>query len=124
MQLNTVMSKDCDNIFLLYEQTKQQSAFAEFAEKRGAGAAKIAKNAKEKGGVAMLTYHHFNVKKPHYDKAAQGKFNIEKAKEQLKELTQELNKSVGTTVEMNQIEFQKKVGLIEVLGELIIHHNK
>jgi hypothetical protein len=118
------MSKDCDNIFLLYEQTKQQSAFAEFAEKRGAGAAKIAKNAKEKGGVAMLTYHHFNVKKPHYDKAAQGKFNIEKAKEQLKELTQELNKSVGTTVEMNQIEFQKKVGLIEVLGELIIHLNK
>ena len=124
MQLNTNMSNDCDNIFLLYEQAKQQGAFEEFAEKRGAGAAKIAKNAKEKGGPAMLTYHHFNVKLSHYDKAAQGKFNIEKAKMHLKELTQELNKSVGTTVEMSAIEFQKKVGLIEVLGELIIQHNK
>ncbi len=119
------MNKDCDNIFLLYEQAKQQNAFEEFADKRGAGAAKIAKNAKAKGGPAMLTYHHFNVKLSHYDKAAQGKFNIDKAKTQLKELTQELNKSVvGATVEMSQIEFQKKVGLIEVLGELIIQHNK
>lgn len=124
MQLNTIVNKDCDNIFLLYEQAKQQSAFEEFADKRGAGAAKIAKNAKAKGGPAMLTYHHFNVKLPHYDKAAQGKFDIDKAKTHLKELTQELNKSVGTTVKMSQIEFQKKVGLIEVLGELIIQHNK
>jgi hypothetical protein len=124
MQLNTIVNKDCDNIFLLYKQAKQQSAFEEFADKRGAGAAKIAKNAKAKGGPAMLTYHHFNVKLSHYNKAAQGKFDVDKAKTHLKELTQELNKSVGATVKMSQIEFQKKVGLIEVLGELIIQHNK
>jgi hypothetical protein len=120
MQLNNCMSKDCDNIFLLYEQTKQQSAFAEFAEKRGAGAAKIAKNAKEKGGVAMLTYHHFNVKKPHYDKAAAGKFDVEDAKKELKKLTKHLDDAVDGKVKFEQIDFQKKVGLIEVLGELLI----
>lgn len=123
MQLNIRMN-DSDQIFLIYEQVKQQNKFEEFAEARGAGAAKIAKNAKEKGGPAMLTFHHFNVKLPHYEKAANGKFNVEQAKTKLKQLTQELNKSVGSTVSMNQTEFQKKVGLIEVLGELIIQHNK
>lgn len=115
---------DSEQIFLIYEQVKQQNKFEEFAEARGAGAAKIAKNAKAKGGPAMLTYHHFNVKLPYYEKASHGKFNIEQAKTKLKQLTQELNKSVGATVSMNQTEFQKKVGLIEVLGELIIQHNK
>lgn len=94
--------------------------FEEFAGMRLQGAEKIAKNAKQKGGAAMLTYHHFNVKLPHYKKAEQGKFDADAAKKQLKQLTQQLNDAVDGKVKMQQIEFQKNVGLIEVLGELLI----
>lgn len=94
--------------------------FEEFAGARLQGAEKIAKNAKQKGGAAMLTYHHFNVKLPHYKKAEQGKFDADAAKKQMKQLTQQLNDAVDGKVEMQQIEFQKNVGLIEVLGELLI----
>lgn len=94
--------------------------FEEFAGTRLQGAEKIAKNAKQKGGAAMLTYHHFNVKLPHYKKAEQGKFDADAAKKQLKQLTQQLNDAVDGKVEMQQIEFQRNVGLIEVLGELLI----
>ena len=44
----------------------ESKSFDEFAEKRMGGATKIANNAKEKGGPAMLTYHHFKVKLPYY----------------------------------------------------------
>jgi hypothetical protein len=94
--------------------------FEEFAGARLQGAEKIVKNAKQKGGAAMLTYHHFNVKLPHYKKAEQGKFDAAAAKKQLKQLTKQLNDAVDGKVEMQQIEFQKNVGLIEVLGELLI----
>ena len=114
------MQHDSENIFLLYEQATSSTSFEEFANKRLAGAEKIAEAAKEKGGAAMLTYHHFNVKLPHYKKAASGKFDVDAAKKQLKQLTKELNSSINSSVKMQQIEFQKKVGLIEVLGELII----
>jgi len=114
------MQHDNEKIFILYEQSAS-SSFEEFAGKRLQGAEKIAKAAKEKGGAAMLTYHHFNVKLPHYKKAAAGRFDVDAAKKQLKDLTKELNSSINSTVKMQQIEFQKKVGLIEVLGELIIN---
>ena len=39
-----------------------------FAEVRLGGAEKIADNAKEKGGAALLTYHHFEVKLEYYEK--------------------------------------------------------
>jgi hypothetical protein len=114
------MQHDNEKIFILYEQSTSAS-FEEFASKRLQGAEKIAASAKEKGGAAMLTYHHFNVKLPHYKKAAAGRFDVDAAKKQLKDLTKELNSSINSTVKMQQIEFQKKVGLIEVLGELIIN---
>ena len=57
----------------------------EFAEKRGNGAEKIASGAKEKGGVAMLTYHHFKVKLPYYSDVAEGKFDFDKVKKIAKE---------------------------------------
>ena len=41
---------------LLFEAKEK---IEEFADTREAGAEKIANNAKEKGGLAMLTYHHF-----------------------------------------------------------------
>jgi hypothetical protein len=97
----------------------KESKFVEFADTRLKGATKITDNAKEKGGPSMLTYHHFKVKLPYYKKASEGKFDIEKSKSEFKEHLDKLCK-LSEDVNMNQIEFQKLVGLIEVLGELII----
>ena len=88
--------------------------FMEFAEKRGAGAAKIAATAHEKGGPALLTWHHFKVKAPYYKKATEGKFDEERAKKEFNETLKKI--SLG----MSQIEFQREVGRLEVLGELLI----
>jgi len=91
-----------------------KESFEDFAVTRGKGAAKIAENAEEKGGLALLTWHHFKVKAPYYKKAAEGKFDKEVAK---KEFDQTLKKiSLG----MTQTEFQREVGRLEVLGELLI----
>ena len=46
--------------------------FEKFAETRMGGAKKISDTAKEKGGIALLTYHHFVVKLPYYKKAKNG----------------------------------------------------
>ena len=89
----------------------------EFADKRFNGAQKIANTAKEKGGPAMLTYHHFIVKLPYYKKAADGKLDMEKTKKEYTDLVNKLRKS-GSNI--GQVEFQRLVGKIEVLGELII----
>lgn len=104
---------------LITEETKK--SFEEFAGKRLVGAEKIVKNAKEKGGPAILTYHHFKVKLPYYKEAEEGKFDLEKSKKEFKKLLDQLC-DINENVNMNQIEFQKLVGLIEVLGELIIKH--
>ena len=104
---------------LIKEELENRESFKTFAEKRLAGAEKITNNAKEKGGSAMLTYHHFRVKLPYYKKAMEGKFDLEKSKKEFKEKLDQLCK-LSENVEMSQTEFQKLVGLIEVLGELII----
>jgi hypothetical protein len=108
---------------VLREQEEKQTKFEEFAQKRFDGASKITENAKEKGGPAMLTYHHFVVKLPHYKKASEGKFDIEKSKVEYKK---HLDKLCGLSedVDMGQVEFQKLLGLIEVLGELMIKSGK
>ena len=98
------------------KKIKEQTDFEIFSEKRLIGAEKIVKNAKEKGGPSMLTYYHFNVKLPYYKKAKDGKFDLEETK---KEFAKTL-KSI--TLNMNQTEFQREVGRLEVLGELIIKH--
>lgn len=103
----------------LFELINEEDApkLEQFADKRFDGAQKIANTAKEKGGPAMLTYHHFVVKLPYYKKAADGKLDMEKAKKEYSDLVNKLHKS-GT--EIKQVDFQKLVGKIEVLGELII----
>ena len=97
--------------------------FIEFAKKRLEGATKISDNAKTKCGPAMLTNYHFVVKLPHYEKASKGEFNCELAKTELNNYTHTFC-SLDENVEIDQIEFQKLVGLIEVLGELIIKHRE
>ena len=101
---------------LLTEAKKAKETFEEFAKKRGEGAAKISSNAEEKGGLALLTWHHFKVKASYYKKATAGKFDEEAAK---KEFDTTL-KSI--TLNMTPIEFQREVGRLEVLGELLIEN--
>ncbi len=104
-------------IELLSESEQKDKKFCEFAEKRLGGATKIADSAKEKGGPSMLTYHHFVVKLPYYKKAANGNFDLEQTKKEYKEC---LDKLCELETNLNQVEFQRLVGKIEVLGELII----
>lgn len=103
---------------ILNEEVISDSKFEEFAEVRRNGAEKIANNAKEKGGFAMLTYNHFIVKLPYYNKANKGKFDIEEGKKEFEEILK------GISLNMTQTEFQREVGKLEVIGELIIKANK
>ena len=104
--------------------TEVKNKIEDFAETREAGAEKIADNAKKKGGFAMLTYHHFTVKLPYYKKAAEGKMDYDKAKKEYHELLEKLYKATKGELNIQQIEFQKLVGRIEVLGELLIKNKK
>ena len=101
---------------LLEAGNKVEEVFQDFAEKRREEAEKIANNAKEKGGFSMLTWHHFKVKLPYYKKAAEGKFDIEKATKEFQETYKKIS------LNMPQIDFQREVGRLEVLGELLIKH--
>lgn len=91
-----------------------KEALDEFAKTRGEGAKKIADAAKEKGGLALLTWHHFKVKTPYYKKASEGKFDIETAQKEFDATYKKIS------LDMSQIEFQREVGRLEVLGELLI----
>lgn len=104
---------------LLFESKEpKKDTFESFADTREAGAEKIANTAHKKGGLALLTWHHFKVKLPYYKKAAAGKFDLEKAKREYEETYKKISTS------MSQIEFQREVGRLEVLGELIIREQK
>ena len=96
----------------------------EFAETRKKGAEKITKNAKEKGGLSMLTWHHFKVKLPYYQKAIEGKFDAEKAQKEYTELLEKLYDSTKDSMGIGQVRFQELVGKLEVLGELLIRNKK
>jgi hypothetical protein len=98
----------------LFEILKE--TFEEFANMRGKGAAKISENAEKKGGLALLTWHHFKVKLPYYKKASEGKFNIEDAEKEFEQTYKKIS------LDMTQIEFQREVGRLEVLGELLIRN--
>lgn len=105
-------------INLLFESKDKPDTFETFADTREAGAEKIANMAHKKGGLALLTWHHFKVKLPYYKKAAAGKFDLEKAKREYEETYKKISTS------MSQIEFQREVGRLEVLGELIIREER
>jgi len=94
--------------------------FEKFAETRMGGAKKISENAKEKGGLALLTYHHFVVKLPYYKKASEGKLTKESMEKEYKKLLEKLYESTKDGMGIKQIPFQELVGKIEVLGELLI----
>ena len=95
-----------------------KETFEQFAITRGKGAAKIAATAEEKGGLSLLTWHHFKVKAPYYKKAEEGKFDKEAAKKEFEKTLKSIS------LNMTQIEFQREVGRMEVLGELLIRDKK
>ena len=97
--------------------------FEDFSKKRGEGGANIAKTSKEKGGLAILTYYHYDVKAPYYKKAEQGKLDLVKSKKELKQLIEELYQGINDMT-IRQVPFQKLVGKIEVLGELLIENKE
>ena len=122
-----VLLGKCVNDFKtpLAEAKKEEpkvGAFEEFADKRLGGAEKITNNSKEKGGLSMLTYYHYNAKLPYYKKAAEGKLDLEAAHKEYKDLIKQLHTATKTNMNIEQIAFQKLVGKIEVLGELLIKH--
>lgn len=94
--------------------------FEEFSEHRLDGATTIANNAEEKGGDALLTYHHFKVKLPYYEQAVDGNFDTTRAKAHFEDLVDELVYATTDGINMEQIEFQELLGKIEVVGELLI----
>ena len=105
-------------IKLLDILTEVKETFESFATIRGKGAAKIASNAEEKGGLSLLTWHHFKVKAPYYKKAAEGKLDMEKAKSEFEDTYKKIS------LDMTQTEFQREMGRLEVLGELLIRNKK
>ena len=105
-------------IDLLLEEKKAKETFEEFATKRLAGAEKIADTTQEAGGLSLLTYRHYKVKFPYYKKAAAGKLDKEAAKKEFDETYKKIS------LDMTAIEFQREVGRLEVLGELLIRENK
>ena len=105
-------------INLLFESKNKSETFETFADTREAGAEKIVDNAKKKGGLALLTWHHFKVKLPYYKRAAAGRFDLDKAKREFEATYKKISTS------MSQIEFQREVGRLEVLGELIIREEQ
>lgn len=107
----------------LSENTNNEE-ISEFAEKRGKGAGKIAHDAKEKGGLALLTYHHFKVKLPYYDKASEGKLDFQQLKKEYEKTCSELHGHMKKIENMDQIKFQELVGKLEVLGELLIKNKE
>lgn len=102
------------------EAKTQDATFEEFAQARLEGAAKIAEAAKAKGGSALLTYQHFVVKLPYYKKAASGKFDEKALISELGSLVKELASGTSSKIKLEQTVFQRLVGKIEVIGELLI----
>lgn len=105
----------------IFEKKEEPTEFEQFAQARHDGAKKISDSAKEKGGYSMLTHYHFVVKLPYYKRAAMGKFNLSEAKLELKQQQSELNQILKKFEGVDQIPFQKVMGKIEVIGELIIN---
>jgi hypothetical protein len=112
IELKQILSK------IIKEQFEDMK-LSDFAQKRFGGAEKIANDAKEKGGPSILTYHHFVVKLPFYKEASEGKFDESKAISEYNLYMNSLHKLMQSP-KPNPIEFQRIVGLLEVLGELII----
>ena len=91
-----------------------KQSIEDFASTRLKGAEKITDTTQKAGGLSLLTYRHYKVKFPYYKKAAAGKLDKEAAKKEFDETYKKIS------LDMTQNEFQREVGRLEVLGELLI----
>ena len=98
----------------------KNSDFIEFSKKRYEGAKKISDMAKEKGGPAILTHHHFVVKLPYYEKAKSNLFDSDEMKKEYQELCNKLHSKMKNIEKFDQKEFQELLGKLEAIGELLI----
>ena len=96
----------------ILKEAKQ--SIEDFASTRLKGAEKIADTTLKAGGLSLLTYKHYKVKLPYYKKAIKGNFDKEAAKKEFDETYKKIS------LDMTQNEFQREVGRLEVLGELLI----
>ena len=124
-QLGTKMKggRQVPNCVPVDEELEAQETMEVFSENRLAGASKIAQNAKEKGGDALLTYHHFVVKLPYYKQGVEGDLDFMEIEALYKQKLNELYNATKNNMNIEQIAFQELVGEIEVLGELLIKKN-
>jgi len=115
--------KTVPNCVPVDEELEAQETMEEFSSNRLAGASKIAQGAKEKGGDALLTYHHFKVKLPYYKQGVDGDLDFMKIESEYKKKLNSLYNATKNEMNIEQIAFQELVGEIEVLGELLIRKN-
>jgi hypothetical protein len=112
--------KTVPNCVPVDEELEGPESIEEFSSNRLAGATKIAQGAKEKGGDALLTYHHFKVKLPYYTQGVEGDLDFAQIESEYKGKLNELYTATKNEMGIEQIAFQELVGEIEVLGELLI----
>jgi hypothetical protein len=109
---------------ILKEAIDPEIELNKFAEERGKATQKTVDTTKEKGGLAMLSHNHFKVKLPYYERAAKGKFDMDKFREEYVTLLDRLYKSTLEEMKIDQKSFQELVGKIEVVGELCIRNKE
>ena len=119
---NCVKESNISNYSSDFHVNEKSESHQEFAENRLAGATKISKAAKEKGGDALLTYHHFHVKLPYYQKAVDGGLDMDELKSEYDKLLTDLYEATRNSMNISQVRFQELVGKIEVVGELLIEN--
>jgi len=112
--------KPVPNCVPVVEDLEENEGLDEFSKNRLAGATKIANAAKEKGGDALLTYHHFYVKLPYYQQSVDGELDMDNLKGEYDDLLTDLYEATRNSMDITQVECQERVGKIEVLGELLI----
>jgi hypothetical protein len=105
-------------------EKSDKETMAEFAKKRFDGAQKIADTAYEKGGVALLTYEHFKVKLPLYNKVADGNFDFDSMKKQYVSLCRELHSYMDDIEKVPAKKFQALLGKMEAIGEMLIQSKR
>jgi len=98
-------------------------SFLEFLHKRLAGAIKIEKMTRKKGGYSLLTAIHYKAKFAPYKDA------IRHAKKDNKEshykaMADETYRKLKNWDKMSQREFQAAMGVLEVYGEVYIRSTK
>lgn len=98
-------------------------SFLEFLHKRLAGAIKIEKMTRKKGGYSLLTAIHYKAKFiPYKDAIKYAKKDNKEA--HYKAMADETYKKLKNWDKMSQREFQATMGILEVYGEVYIRSIK